>query len=142
MIPIKYNVRNLTVRWKTTLMTMLATALLVAASCFLFGFVEGLEHSLKISGDPLDLIIVRKGSSNENTGGFEATKADDILNLKGIARDETGAPLAAKELLNIAIGQRVSGYRIMSKAMTSPSRRRRGKYQESATRMISPAAAA
>jgi len=111
MIPIKYNVRNLRVRWKTTLMTMLGTALLVASSCILFGLVEGLEYSLKISGDPLDLIILRKGSSNENTGGFEANKADDVLNLKGIARDENGASLAAKEMLNIAIGERANGTR-------------------------------
>ena len=72
MIPLKYNVRNLRVRWKTTLMTVLGTALLVASSCILFGLVEGLEYSLQISGDPLDLIILRKGSSNETTGGFES----------------------------------------------------------------------
>jgi putative ABC transport system permease protein len=46
MIPIKYNVRNLSVRWKTTFMTMLGTALLVSSSCILFGLVEGLEYSL------------------------------------------------------------------------------------------------
>jgi putative ABC transport system permease protein len=106
MIPIKYNVRNLRVRWKTTLMTMLGTALLVSSSCLLFGLVEGLEYSLRISGDPLDLIILRKGSSNENTGGFEASKADEILNLPGIQRDEAGSPLAAKEVLNVVLAQR------------------------------------
>jgi putative ABC transport system permease protein len=111
MIPIKYNIRNLRVRWKTTLMTMLGTALLVASSCILFGLVEGLEYSLKISGDPLDLIILRKGSSNENTGGFESAKADKILTLPGIQRDKFGAPMAAKELLNIANGERSNGTR-------------------------------
>ena len=98
MIPLKYNVRNLRVRWKTTLMTVLGTGLVVWSSCILFGLVEGLEHSLTISGDPLDLIVMRKGSSNETTGGFETVKADEILNLPGIARDEQGRPLAAKEL--------------------------------------------
>ena len=111
MIPLKYNVRNLRVRWKTTLMTILGTALLVASSCILFGLVEGLEYSLKVSGDPLDLIILRKGSSNETTGGFETSKADQILTLPGIQRDPSGAPLAAKELLNIANGERANGTR-------------------------------
>ena len=55
--------------------------------------VEGLEHSLTISGDPLDLIVMRKGSSTETTGGFETAKADELLNLPGIARDEQGHPL-------------------------------------------------
>jgi len=111
MIPLKYNVRNLRVRWKTTLMTVLGTGLVVWSSCILFGLVDGLEHSLAVSGDPLDLIVMRKGSSNETTGGFETAKADELLTLPGIARDYSGRPLAAKELLNIPIAQRENGTR-------------------------------
>ncbi|MGP0068894.1 MAG: ABC transporter permease [Isosphaeraceae bacterium] len=111
MIPLKYNVRNLRVRWKTTLMTVLGTGLVVWSSCILFGLVDGLEHSLTISGDPLDLIVMRKGSTNETTGGFESSKADDLLNLPGIARDVDGRPMAAKELLNIPIAERQNGTR-------------------------------
>ena len=111
MIPLKYNVRNLRVRWKTTLMTVLGTGLVVWSSCILFGLVEGLEHSLTISGDPLDLIVLRKGSTNETTGGFETVKADEILTLPGIARDVDGQPMAAKELLNIPIAERGNGTR-------------------------------
>jgi putative ABC transport system permease protein len=109
MIPLKYNVRNLRVRWKTTLMTVLGTGLVVWSSCILFGLVEGLEHSLLISGDPLDLIVMRKGSSTETTGGFGTTKADEIIILPGIMRDQEGQPLAAKELLNIPIAERENG---------------------------------
>jgi putative ABC transport system permease protein len=111
MIPLKYNIRNLRVRWKTTLMTVLGTGLVVWSSCILFGLVQGLEYSLTVSGDPLDLIVLRKGSTNETTGGFETSKADDLLVLPGIARDENGQPLAAKELLNIPIAERENGTR-------------------------------
>jgi putative ABC transport system permease protein len=111
MVPIKYNVRNLRARWKTTLLTVLATGLVVWSSCILFGMVEGLEYSLTISGDPLDMIVLRKGSSNEIGGGFLSDKADDILNLPGIARDEQNHPLAAKELLNIPLADRINGTR-------------------------------
>jgi len=111
MIPLKYNIRNLRVRWKTTFMTVMGTGLVVWSSCILFGLVEGLEHSLNISGDPLDLIVIRKGSTNETTGGFESRKADQIVSLPGIARDEEGRPLAAKELLNIPIAERENGTR-------------------------------
>ena len=109
MIPLKYNVRNLKVRWKTTVMTTLGTGLVVWSSCILFGLVEGLEHSLKISSDPLDLIVMRKGSVTETTSGFEASKADELLVLPGIARDSSGNPIAAKELLNIPIAKRNNG---------------------------------
>ncbi len=83
MIPIKYNLRNLRVRWKTTLLTTMATGLVVWSSCILFGMVEGLQYSLTISGDPLDLIVLRKGSSNEIGGGFSSDKADDLLEPAG-----------------------------------------------------------
>jgi putative ABC transport system permease protein len=109
MIPLKYNIRNLRVRWKTTVMTTLGTGLVVWSSCILFGLVEGLEHSLKVSGDPLDLIVMRKGSATETTGGFEASKADELLLLPGIAHDEDNNPIAAKELLNIPIATRKNG---------------------------------
>src|SRR5262249_52549141 len=109
MIPLKYNIRNLRVRWKTTLMTTLGTGLVVWSSCILFGLVEGLEHSLKVSGDPLDLIIMRKGSVTETTSGFETSKADEVVVLPGILHDEAGQPVAAKELLNIPIAKRKNG---------------------------------
>jgi putative ABC transport system permease protein len=127
MVPLKYNIRNLRVRWKTTLMTMLSTGLVVWSSCILFGLVDGMEHSLAISGDPLDFIVMRKGSSNETTGGFETTKADELLTLPGIARDEAGRPLAAKELLNIPIAERANGTRtnIIVRGVQPPSRKLR-----------------
>src|SRR5207253_1494929 len=73
--------------------------------------VEGLEHQQSLSGDPLDLLILRKGSSNETTGGYAGKTADDILTLDGIARDESGAPLAALELLNIPMAEHFDGSR-------------------------------
>jgi putative ABC transport system permease protein len=111
MIPLKYSVRNLRVRWVTTLMTVLSTGLVVWSSCILFGLVEGLQHSLNVSGEPLDLIILRKGSTNETNGGFEERKADDIATLSGIGHDESGMPLVAKEMVFIPIAERREGTR-------------------------------
>ncbi len=79
MVPLKYNIRNLRVRWKTTLMTMLGTGLVVWSSCVLFGLVDGLEHSLTISGEPLDLIVMRPGSRTRRPAVIESSKADQLL---------------------------------------------------------------
>jgi putative ABC transport system permease protein len=111
MIPIKYNVRNLRVRWATTLMTVLGTGAVVWCSCILFGMVEGLQHSLKVSGDPLDLIVLRKGADSETTSGISKATADEMVTLDGIARDEHGVPLIAGELLSIPVVQRANGTR-------------------------------
>ncbi len=111
MVPIKYNVRNLRARWVNTLMTVMGTGLIVWSSCALFSLVEGLQHSLQLSGDPLDLVLLRKGSTAETSSGFEVDKADKIANLGGIARDDSGRPLAAGELLHIPIIDRAGGGR-------------------------------
>ena len=111
MVPLKYNVRNLRARWVTTVMTVLGTGMLVWSSCSLFSLVEGLEHSLRISGDPLDLIVLRKGSTNETTSNFEIGKAEKIPNLPGIARDNSGKPMAVGESVYIPIMDRSGGGR-------------------------------
>jgi putative ABC transport system permease protein len=111
VVPIKYNVRNLRVRWVTTLMTILGTGAVVWCSCILFGMVEGLRHSLKVSGDPLDLIVLRKGGTNEATSGIAEETAGQLTTLDGIARDESGRPLIAAELLNIPVVERLDGSR-------------------------------
>jgi putative ABC transport system permease protein len=125
MVPLKYNVRNLRVRWVNTMMTVLGTSLIVWSSCGLFSLVEGLEHSLKVSGDPLDLIVLRKGSTSETVSGIVLDKSDRIKNLGGIAHDEAGQPLASGELLHIPVVERVRGGRanlIIRGVEASPSR--------------------
>jgi putative ABC transport system permease protein len=131
MIPVKYNVRNLRVRWVSTLMTVLGTGLVVWSSCIIFGLVDGLQHSLNVSGDPLDLIVLRKGSTTETSGGFELKKADDVATLAGIAHDASGVPLVATELLSIPVVERVDGSRtnIIVRGVSQASTRLRPAFQ-------------
>jgi putative ABC transport system permease protein len=126
MIPLKYNIRNLRVRRVSTLMTVLGTGLIVWSTCILFGLVDGLEHSLTISGDPLDLIVLRKGSTNENTGGFDWTKAESLKTIPGTLR-ESGRPLVAAEIVHIPLTERQGGGRsnIIIRGVEPASRRLR-----------------
>jgi putative ABC transport system permease protein len=111
MVPLKYNVRNLRARWVNTLMTVLGTGLIVGSACGLFSLVEGLNHSMKLSGDPLDLIVLRKGSSSETVSTIESDKSDKIVTLAGIAPDGQGKLLASAELLHIPVIERSTGGR-------------------------------
>src|SRR5262245_38944335 len=111
MIPLKYNVRNLRGRGATTLLTIAGTGLIVWSSCILFGLVEGLQHSLNVSGDPLDLIVLRKGSATETASGFDVGKADDLATLEGIAQNAEGRPLISSEVANIPVAERLNGRR-------------------------------
>src|SRR5579864_6009939 len=109
MIPLKYNFRSLRVRWVTTVMTVLGTGAVVWCSAILFGMVDGLQRSLNVSGDPRGLIVCRKGQTNETTSGVELSKAESIVTLDGIEHDEAGTPLAALEMTNIPVAERLNG---------------------------------
>lgn len=125
LIPLKYNLRNLRARWTTTLLTVLVTAMVVCSSCVLFGMVEGLQYSQQISGEPLDLLVLRKGASSETGGGFSRGTATELKTLPGIAKGEAideaskasglpdvqGLPLAAGELINLPVMMRLDGKR-------------------------------
>jgi putative ABC transport system permease protein len=101
MIPAKYNVRNLRVRWVTTVMTVLGIGLVVWATVLSFGLADGLEHALLISGDELDLIVLRKGSQDEVSSGIEQRLAREVATLEGIARDNEETPLCSVEFVTI-----------------------------------------
>ena len=101
MIPIKYNLRNLRVRWVTTLMTILATGMVVWATVLSFGLTEGLEHALRITGDANDILVLRKGSDGETSSSVEPQIAREVANLSGIERDENNEPLCSKEFVTI-----------------------------------------
>lgn len=101
MIPLKYNVRNLRVRWITTLMTVIGTGLVVWAMVLTFGLTDGLEHALTISGQPLDVIVLRKGANDETGSNIAQATADQIADLEGIARNEQGQPLCSAEFVTI-----------------------------------------
>jgi putative ABC transport system permease protein len=101
MIPAKYNLRNLRVRWVTTLITVFSTALVVLISVLVFGMIDGLEYALRVSGHPLDLIVLRKGSTDEISSGLQQQMSREVSSLPGIAKDENGQPMCSVELCTI-----------------------------------------
>jgi len=101
MIPLKYNYRNLRVRWVTTLMTMISTGLVVCAMVVSFGLTDGLEHALRISGHPRELIVLRKGATDETGSNITTQQAEELATLPQIERDEQGVPLCSSEYVTI-----------------------------------------
>src|SRR2546426_4226289 len=102
VIPVKYNIRNLRVRWVTTLTTSLFTGLLVCASVLVFGLVDGLMRTFTVSADELKLIVLRKGSDSEMSSQLEGETARKLGDLEGIATDaETGLLMCSSESVAI-----------------------------------------
>jgi putative ABC transport system permease protein len=100
-IPVSYNLRNLVVRKTTTLMTALGVALTVAVLLAVLALVNGLRTTLASSGDPLQIIVLRKGSESEIVSNFTRTQFQDLKFKPGIAAGANGQPLASLEVITV-----------------------------------------
>src|SRR5947209_735869 len=100
-IPLSYNLRNLTVRKTTTLMTALGVGLTVAVLLAVLALVAGLQKAFQSSGNPLQVLIMRKGSTAELNSNFSRAAYQDLKFKNGIARDKAGEPMASLEMVTV-----------------------------------------
>jgi putative ABC transport system permease protein len=100
-IPVAYNLRNLVVRKTTTIMTALGIALTVAVLLAILALVNGLRTTLASTGDPLQVIVMRKGSESEIVSNFTRTQFQDLKFKPGIATGKDGQPLASLEVVSV-----------------------------------------
>ncbi len=98
-VPIKYNLRNLLVRWHLTLATMLSVALVVAVFVMIMALARGLKSTYVSTGDARNLLVLRKGSTAESSSQIMRDEVRRIRYLDGVARDADGEPLASAEIL-------------------------------------------
>ncbi|MBV9034530.1 MAG: ABC transporter permease [Acidobacteriaceae bacterium] len=100
-IPLSYNFRNLVVRKTTTLMTAVGIALTVAVLLAVLGLVSGLKAAFASTGDPLHLLVMRKGGNAELTSLFTQQQFQIVKSFPGIATGADGQPKASLEVVTI-----------------------------------------
>ena len=82
MVPLRYNARNLVVRWRTTALTAVGFTLVVALLIVMLAFVEGLKELAANSGHPGNVIILRDGANDEL---FSELNVEDVhTSLQGL----------------------------------------------------------
>jgi putative ABC transport system permease protein len=108
-IPISYNVRNLKLRKGLTVMTALGIALTVTTAIFLMALLAGLQRAFVTSGNPLNVLVLRKGSEAELSGGFDASLFPTLTTLPGVAKDSHGQPMASGEWVVVIVLPRKDG---------------------------------
>src|SRR5436190_14378043 len=99
-VPLRYNVRNLLVRWKTTLLTVLAFTLVVALMTVMLAFVNGMYKLTENTGVPGNVLVLADGATDEL---FSNLGYGDITGLpaeykKYLELDEKGEALVSWEL--------------------------------------------
>ncbi len=96
-IPLRYNLRNLVVRWLTTSLTGVAFILVIGLLTIMLAFVRGMYKLTESSGKPTNLILLSAGTTDEAFSTLAFSDSGDIENQPGIARDEGNRPLCSKE---------------------------------------------
>lgn len=110
-IPLKYNVRNLIVRWRLTLATMLGIALVVAVFVLVMALARGLKATYINTGDGRNLLVLRKGSTSESSSQIGRDLVRRIRYLDGIERIATpqgDQPLLSAEVIVLVNLERVN----------------------------------
>src|SRR4029077_2314459 len=103
-VPIAYNLRNLVVRKTTTIMTALGIALTVAVLLSILALVNGLRDAFRSTGNPLQVLVLRKGSDAELTSGISRAVFKDMNFKAGVMRTANGEPMVSPEgivLINV-----------------------------------------
>src|SRR5678810_253568 len=98
-LPIKYNISNVFVRWRSTVATILGIALVVAVYMLVQALAVGLEKSSGNTGDPRNIMIVRKGSTAESSSQVTREQFRLMPYLPQVAKDKDGAPLISPDVV-------------------------------------------
>jgi len=109
-IPLSYNVRNLKLRKGLTIMTALGIALTVATAVFIMALLAGLNRAFGATGDPLNVLVLRKGSTSELAAGGVSRDAMQVFkDLPGVAKNNRGEPLVSGEDILVIVLPRKDG---------------------------------
>jgi putative ABC transport system permease protein len=108
-IPLIYNVRNLRVRAGATVMTALGVALTVAIAIFIMMLLSGLNSAFRTTGNPRNVMALRKGSDSELTSFMTNDIFLALKTLPGIQHDDKGEPMVSGEMMVAVVLPRSNG---------------------------------
>ncbi|HKS76133.1 MAG TPA: ABC transporter permease [Terriglobales bacterium] len=109
-IPLSYNVRNLRLRKGLTIMTALGIALTVATAIFIMALLAGLNRAFGSTGDPLNVLVLRKGSTSElAAGGVSRDAMQTLKDLPGVAKNSQGEAMVSGEDILVIVLPRKDG---------------------------------
>jgi putative ABC transport system permease protein len=106
MIPVSYNIRNLTVRKTTAAAAALGLALVVFVFASTLMLAHGIDRTLGRSASPDVAVVLRKGANAELESGFDETQVNLVLNDKTLSQPTFG-PRGVAEVVVVVLLERV-----------------------------------
>jgi len=108
-LPLKYNFRNVVVRWRSSMTTVLGIGAVVAVVIVLRAMARGIEASSGNTGDPRTVLVVRKGSQAESGSLVTREHFRTVQYLDEVARNENGEAVASAEVIVMVTAPRRGG---------------------------------
>jgi len=139
-LPLKYNFRNITVRKSSTLATALTIGLTVGVFLMVMALARGIDLTLESSGEPLNLIVLREGSTAELNSSLTRENLNDLKFLDGVVK-EGDQPLAAPELMTLIYKPRKGmsqGSNVIIRGIGPMSAKLRSGFSQVSGRMFQP----
>lgn len=96
-VPLSYNLRNLFVRWRITLLTALAFTLVVSLLTVMLAFVNGMNRLTQGSGIPSNVLVMADGATDEQFSSLGYRDTADVDRHPLVVRDEAGQPVSSRE---------------------------------------------
>jgi putative ABC transport system permease protein len=96
-VPLVYSLRNLKVRWRTTLLTALAFMLVIGLMIVMMAFVDGMSRLTEHSGQPGNVMVLSDGAIDELFSNLKHTDSSDVERQPGVLRDAKDNPLCSRE---------------------------------------------
>lgn len=92
------NIRSIPARLGSSTVAVIGIAGVVLVFVAVLSIAEGVNATMKASGDPNLVLILRAGSDTEMTSGLPGDAVRIIQDAPGIARDASGSPMTSPEL--------------------------------------------
>lgn len=97
LLPLRYPMRSLMVRWQASLLSALGIAMSIAVLCGVFALRGGFEALHAETGRDDVIVYLRKGATSEGESGIPLDRVNKYKAMPEVALDENGQPLAAGE---------------------------------------------
>ena len=140
-LPISYNIRNLIIRWKVTMLAIGGIALVVAVMLVLAAMSNGFRVALRSTGALDNAIVIQRAATSELTSGFSRDNANMIVVDSRVARDSDGKPLASPEMMivnNMARRQDNNSVNVVVRGVTPMALKVRSNVHITEGRMFTP----
>ena len=98
-LPLSYSWRSMLARGMRTVFTVAVIALVVVATTLFWSLIASLKRTLISSGSPDNLVVMRKGATNDGSSQLALEAYQAIRFFEGIAKDSAGNPLVSPELV-------------------------------------------